>query len=67
MPKIEIEMNAETGEMETEIKRKAGTFFEKIVEVIKQVCGKPTRNGKTREYNIQPQPRGQIKRKHFGN
>jgi hypothetical protein len=63
MPEIEIEINAETGEMETKINGIAGPACEKTAEVIKQVFGKPARDEKTREYNIQPQVRRQIKGK----
>ena len=41
MPEIEIEINAETGEMETTIKGIAGPACEKTAEAIKQVFGKP--------------------------
>ena len=61
MPEIEIEINTETGEMDTDIKGIAGSSCEKTAEAIKQVFGKPTRDEKTREYNIQPQVRRQIK------
>jgi hypothetical protein len=63
MPEIEIEINAETGEMETEIKGIAGPACEKTAEAIKQVLGKPTRDEKTRDYHLQPQVKGQIKGK----
>lgn len=63
MPEIEIEINAETGEMETEVKGIAGPACEKTAEAIKQVFGKPARDEKTREYNIQLQVRRQIKGK----
>ena len=41
MPEIEIEINAETGEMETEIKGIAGPSCEKTAEAIKNVFGFP--------------------------
>lgn len=63
MPEIEIEINAETGEMESKIKGIAGSACEKTAEAIKQVFGKPSRDEKTREYNIQPQVKRQIKGK----
>lgn len=63
MPEIEIEINTETGEIETEIKGIAGASCEKTAEAIKQVFGKPVRDEKTREYHIQPQVRRQIKGK----
>lgn len=63
MPEIEIEINSETGEMETTINGIVGPSCEKTAEAIKQVFGKPTRDEKTREYNIQPQVRRQIKGK----
>lgn len=63
MPEIEIEINAETGEMETKIGGIAGPLCEKPAEAIKQVFGKPTRDEKTRDYTIQPQVRRQIKGK----
>ena len=63
MPEIEIEINLESGEMETKINGIAGPACEKTAEVIKQVVGKPARDEKTREYNIQPQARRQIKGK----
>ena len=63
MPEIEIEINAETGEMESTIKGVAGPACEKTAEAIKQVFGKPVRDEKTREYTIQPQVKRQIKGK----
>ena len=63
MPEIKIEINAETGEMETEIKGIAGPSCEKTAEAIRQVFGKPIRDEKTRDYTIQPQVRRQIKGK----
>ncbi len=41
MPEIEIEINAETGEMETTINGIAGPSCEKTAEAIKQIFGKP--------------------------
>ena len=63
MPEIEIEINAETGEMETKINGIAGSACEKTAEAIKKVFGNPTRDEKTRDYNIQPQIKRQIKGK----
>ncbi len=63
MPEIEIDINAETGESETKIKGIAGSACEKTAEAIKKVFGKPNRDEKTREYNLQPQVRRQIKGK----
>ena len=63
MPEIEIEINVETGEMETEIKGIAGPSCEKTAEAIKQVFGKPARDEKARDYHIQPQVKRQIKGK----
>ncbi len=63
MPEIEIEINAETGEMESKIKGIAGPACEKTAEAIKQVFGKPVRDEKTRDYHIQPQVKRQIKGK----
>ncbi len=63
MPEIEIEINAETGEMESKIKGIAGPACEKTAGAIKQVFGKPIRDEKTREYTIQPQVKRQIKGK----
>ncbi len=63
MPEIEIEINAETGEMETQINGIAGPACEKTAEAIKQVFGKPTREENTRDYQIQPQLKRQIKGK----
>ncbi len=63
MPEIEIEINAETGEMDTKIKGIAGPACEKTAEAIKQVFGKPVRDVKTRDYTIQPQVKQQIKGK----
>ena len=63
MPEIEIEINTETGEMETEIKGIAGHLCEKTAKAIKQVFGKPTLDVKTRDYHIQPQIKRQIKGK----
>ncbi|HEV8160106.1 MAG: hypothetical protein H0X72_03690 [Acidobacteria bacterium] len=63
MPEIEIEINMNTGEMETTIGSITGPSCEKTAEAIKQVFGKPTRDEKTREYHIQPQVKRQIKSK----
>ncbi len=63
MPEIEIEINSETGEMETTINGIAGPSCEKTAEAIKNVFGKPITDEKTREYNIQPQVKRQIKGK----
>ena len=63
MPEIEIEINAETGEMETTIGGIAGPLCEKTAEAIKQVFGKPARDEKARDYHIQPQVKRQIKGK----
>mgnify|MGYP001600277873 CR=1 FL=1 len=63
MPEIEIEINEETGEMETKIKGIAGSACEKTAEAIRQVFGKPNRDEKTRDYTIQPQVTRQIKGK----
>ena len=63
MPEIEIEINAETGEMETKIKGIAGPSCEKTAEAIKKVFGNPTRDEKTRDYHVQPQVKRQIKGK----
>ncbi len=63
MPEIEIEINLDTGKMDTEIKGIAGPSCEKTAEAIKQVFGKPARDEKTREYTIQPQVKRQIKGK----
>lgn len=50
MPEIEIEINAETGEMESRIMGINGSACEKTAEAIKQVFGKPIRDEKTRDY-----------------
>ncbi len=63
MPEIEIEIDEETGEMESKIKGIAGSACEKTAEAIKQIFGKPTRDEKTRDYTIQPQVTQQIKGK----
>lgn len=63
MPEIEIEINEETGEMESRIKGIAGSACEKTAEAIKKVFGKPIRDVKTRDYTIQPQIKRQIKGK----
>ncbi|MBA3633318.1 MAG: DUF2997 domain-containing protein [Acidobacteria bacterium] len=63
MPEIEIKINAETGEMETTINGIAGPSCEKTAEAIKQIFGKPVRDEKTRDYQIQPQVKRQIKGK----
>lgn len=63
MPEIEIEINVETGEMETEVKGIAGPRCEKTAEAIKQVFGKPSRDEKTRDYYAQSQVNQQIKGK----
>ncbi len=63
MPEIEIEINSETGEMETTINGIAGPSCEKTAEAIKQVFGKPARDEKTRDYFAQSQVKQQIKGK----
>ena len=63
MPEIEIEINLDTGEMESKIKGINGPACEKTAEAIKQVFGKPVRDEKTRDYTIQPQVKRQIKGK----
>ena len=63
MPEIEIEINTDTGEMETTINGIAGPSCEKTAEAIKQVFGKPTRDEKTRDFYAQPQVKRQIKGK----
>jgi len=63
MPEIEIEINAETGEMETTIGGVAGPSCEKTAEAIKQVFGKPARDEKTRDYFAQSQVKQRIKGK----
>lgn len=63
MPEIEIEINAETGMSETKIMGIAGPSCEKTAEAIRKVFGEPTCDEKTREYQIQPQVRRQIKGK----
>lgn len=63
MPEIEIEINLESGEMETEIKGINGPACEKTAEAIKKVFGNPTRDEKTREYNTKPQIKRQIQGK----
>lgn len=63
MPEIEIEINTDTGEMETEIKGIAGPSCEKTAEAIKQAFGKSARDEKTRDFHVQPQVRRQIKGK----
>lgn len=63
MPEIEIEINEETGEMESRITGIAGSACEKTAEAIKKVFGKPIRDEKTRDYSIQPQVKRQIKGK----
>ena len=63
MPEIEIEINEETGEMQSRIKGIAGSACEKTAEAIKKVFGKPSRDEKTSDYTIQPQIQRQIKGK----
>ncbi len=63
MPEIEIEINEETGEMQSRIKGIAGSACEKTAEAIKKVFGKPIRDEKTPDYTIQPQIKRQIKGK----
>ena len=63
MPEIEIEINLESGEMETKIKGINGPACEKTAEAIKKVFGNPTRDEKTREYHTKPQIKRQIKGK----
>jgi hypothetical protein len=61
MPEIEIEINAETGEMETTIGGIAGPSCEKTAEAIKQVFGKPARDEKTRDFYAHSQVKQRIK------
>lgn len=63
MPEIEIEIDAETGEMETKINGVAGPACEKTAEAIKKVFGKPNLDRKTRDYSIQPLVKQGIKNK----
>lgn len=63
MPEIEIEINAETGEMETTINGIAGPACEKTAEAIKKVFGKPVKDEKTRDYHVSQQVKRQIKGK----
>jgi hypothetical protein len=63
MPEVEIEINTETGEMESKIKGIAGSSCEKTAEAIKKIFGQPSRDEKTREYTVQPQVKQQIKGK----
>ncbi|HRH44639.1 MAG TPA: hypothetical protein PKY82_23585 [Pyrinomonadaceae bacterium] len=63
MPEVEIEINTETGEMETKINGILGSACEKTAEAIKNIFGKPSRDEKTREYNLQPQVKQRIKGK----
>lgn len=63
MPEIEIEINVETGEMETTINGIAGPSCEKTAEAIKKIFGKPIRDEKTRDYHASPQIKRQIKGK----
>ena len=63
MPEIEIEINLDTGEMDTKIEGIAGPACEKTAEAIKQVFGKPARDVKTSDYHVQPQVKRQIKGK----
>ena len=60
MPEIEIEINTDTGEMETEIKGVAGPSCEKTAEAIKQTFGRPTRDEKTRDYVRRVTPVGKT-------
>ncbi len=63
MPEIEIEINEETGEMQSRIKGIVGSACEKTADAIKKVFGKPSRDEKTPDYAIQPQIKRQIKGK----
>lgn len=63
MPEIEIEIDLESGEMETKIKGIAGSACEKTAAAIKNVLGNPSRDEKTREYINQPQIKRQVKGK----
>lgn len=60
MPEIEIEINEETGEMETKIKGIAGSACEKTAEAIRQVFGKPNQDEKTRDYVRRVTPIGKT-------
>jgi hypothetical protein len=63
MPEVEIEINTETGEMESKIKGIAGSSCEKTAEAIKKIFGQPLRDEKTREYTVEGQVKQQIKGK----
>ena len=63
MPEIEIEINLESGEMQSRIKGIAGSSCEKTAEAIKKVFGKSSRDEKTRDYTIQLEIKRQIKEK----
>ncbi len=63
MPEIEIEINSETGEMETTINGIAGPSCEKTAEAIKQVFGKPVRDEKPRDFYAQSQVKQKVKGK----
>lgn len=63
MPEIVIEINTDTGDMETTINGIAGPLCEKTAEAIKKAFGKPIKDEKTRDYYIQPQVKKQIKGK----
>lgn len=54
MPEIEITINQETGEMNTEINGIAGPACEQIATKIKELAGTPTTEEKTREYHVRP-------------
>ena len=67
MPEIEIEINEETGEMESRIKGIAGSACEKTAEAIKKVFGKPIRDEKTRDYQFSRKLSGKSKENNFSN
>jgi hypothetical protein len=65
MPEIEIEINTETDEMETEIKGIAGSACEKTAQIIKKVFGKPVMDEKTREFHSNGRSSSKSKESNF--
>ena len=63
MPKIEFNIDTETGECQTEIKGVQGAACVKTAQQLKQLLGAPTVDQKTKEYFAKPEIKRQVKGK----
>lgn len=61
MAEIEFNIDTQTGNYETRFNGVEGPACEKAAQQLKQVLGTPSRDRKTREYVVKPQPIGRIK------